>query len=442
MQKFLVLVVVSMWAGHAQAQLLDRIKSRVEQKVNQKIDRTIDQSIDKATSKKKKKESKAGEETTPPTSEPNGSNSTVGTSNDSTPSATPAAAPASPVAFTSYSRFDFVPGEKIIVHEDFSQDAIGDFPAQWNTRTGGELVTVNNRPGKWLRMNQDGVFYPEYLTQNLPENFTLQMDVMASPGIAGIGTFIISLMQTKNADEKFSWGADESTSSTPNFKIGFRPKSSGSGSIHYSSHLIGSQHRDGSPEFVVPKKNAVKVSIWRQKQRVRVYLDSTKVLDLPRALETTTALNSLVLAAYAPDYDKKEGAFFVSNIELAVGAPDTRNKLLTEGKFTTHGILFDVNSDRIKPSSFGALQDIANVLKENASLRVKIVGHTDADGNESSNLDLSKRRAESVKSILISDFGLDASRLETDGKGKTQPIDSNDTLVGKANNRRVEFLKL
>jgi outer membrane protein OmpA-like peptidoglycan-associated protein len=71
-----------------------------------------------------------------------------------------------------------------------------------------------------------------------------------------------------------------------------------------------------------------------------------------------------------------------------------------------------------------------------------IVGHTDADGNDESNLDLSKRRAASVKASLAKEFGINEIRMETDGKGESEPIDNNTTSAGKANNRRVEFIKL
>ena len=63
-----------------------------------------------------------------------------------------------------------------------------------------------------------------------------------------------------------------------------------------------------------------------------------------------------------------------------MGAPDTRNKLLTDGKWVTHGILFDVNSDRVKPESNGALKEISNVLAESKDVKVQVVGHTDSDG--------------------------------------------------------------
>ena len=230
-------------------------------------------------------------------------------------------------------------------------------------------------------------------------------------------------------------------SDVPNFKFSLQPHSS-KGDMYYSTNLIKDNYKSGDPEFNVPAKTAVKISIWRQNQRIRVYLDSTKVLDLPRALDPKVVLNTLVFSAINPEYTDKEGAFFMSNIRFAVGAPNLRNKLASEGKFSTTGILFDVNSDRIKAQSYGRLQDIAQLLKENAALRVRIIGHTDADGADATNLELSKRRAASIKQALSTNFGIDASRMETYGKGKSEPVDANDTAAGKANNRRVEFLKI
>ena len=136
------------------------------------------------------------------------------------------------------------------------------------------------------------------------------------------------------------------------------------------------------------------------------------------------------------------GAAMISNVRIAVGAPDTRSKLITEGKLVTYGIYFDVNKDVVKAESFGTLKSIADVLKENPDVRIKIVGHTDSDGDNAKNLDLSQRRAKSVMNELVNVFGIEASRMETDGMGETKPVAPNDTPVNKALNRRVEFIKL
>ena len=149
--------------------------------------------------------------------------------------------------------------------------------------------------------------------------------------------------------------------------------------------------------------------------------------------------NAIVYWLQGPGQD---ASYYMSNLRLAVGAPDARKKILEQNKWVTHGILFDVNSDKIKPGSYGTLKEMANVLKEYTDLKVKIVGHTDADGTDAANLDLSKKRAAAVKDMLVKEFGIDAGRMETDGKGETEPIDNNDAPAGKANNRRVEFIKI
>jgi len=164
-----------------------------------------------------------------------------------------------------------------------------------------------------------------------------------------------------------------------------------------------------------------------------VYQDQNKLFDYPKAFP--------VECLKADRIRFEDGALLVSNIRIAVGAPDMRNKLLTEGKLVSYGIYFDVNKDVVKPESYGTLKGIAQVLTENPDVKIQIVGHTDSDGADAANLDLSKRRAASVKTELTKSFGIDASRIETDGKGEGQPIAPNDSPANKALNRRVEFIK-
>jgi len=117
------------------------------------------------------------------------------------------------------------------------------------------------------------------------------------------------------------------------------------------------------------------------------------------------------------------------------------NKINTEGKFVTHGILFDVGKSTIKSQSMGTLNEIASVMKQNPALKFEIDGHTDADGDATANLKLSEQRAAAVRSQLTQ-MGIDGSRLTCKGFGETKPIDKNDSPEGKANNRRVEFIKM
>jgi OmpA-OmpF porin, OOP family len=186
------------------------------------------------------------------------------------------------------------------------------------------------------------------------------------------------------------------------------------------------------------KGKPVHLALWRQRQRVRVYMNEEKVWDVPRAVAASAKFNTMVFFIGGGCGNCE---YYLANLRVATGAPDTRNKILTEGKWVSHGILFDVNSDRIKAESYGSLKEIAGVLTENADLKVQIVGHTDSDGDDAANLDLSRRRAASVKTALATEFKIDAGRMDTDGKGESQPVDKNDNPAGKANNRRVEFIK-
>ena len=135
-------------------------------------------------------------------------------------------------------------------------------------------------------------------------------------------------------------------------------------------------------------------------------------------------------------------ASYISNIKITSSPPDTRNKLLTEGRLVTYSIYFDVNKDVVKPESYGTLKDIAKILNEVPDVKVKIVGYTGSDGADAANLDLSKRRAASVKNELVKTFNVNGNQLTTDGMGESQPIAPNDTPVNKTLNRREEFIKM
>jgi outer membrane protein OmpA-like peptidoglycan-associated protein len=128
-------------------------------------------------------------------------------------------------------------------------------------------------------------------------------------------------------------------------------------------------------------------------------------------------------------------------VRFAESMPDFSQVIASAGRYVTHGILFDTDSDRLKPESAAVIRSVARGLETNPNLKLQIEGHTDSVGSADHNLDLSKRRAEAVKAVLVSQFKVDAARLTTTGLGSTKPIDSNDTPQGRAQNRRVEFVR-
>ena len=101
------------------------------------------------------------------------------------------------------------------------------------------------------------------------------------------------------------------------------------------------------------------------------------------------------------------------------------------------GILFDFDSDVVKGNARANLVDLANSLKKYPNTDVLIIGHTDATGSDSYNQNLSERRSGAARSFLISQ-GIESSRIRTQGLGESEPVASNDTAAGQAQNRRVE----
>ena len=131
----------------------------------------------------------------------------------------------------------------------------------------------------------------------------------------------------------------------------------------------------------------------------------------------------------------------VRRVRVAESTPDFSAVIGATGKYVTHGINFDTDSDRLKPESAPILKQVAAGLEKNPNLKLEIDGFTDSVGDAAHNLDLSKRRANSVMTVLVSQFAVDAARLSSNGFGQTKPIGSNDTPDGRAQNRRVEFVK-
>jgi outer membrane protein OmpA-like peptidoglycan-associated protein len=137
--------------------------------------------------------------------------------------------------------------------------------------------------------------------------------------------------------------------------------------------------------------------------------------------------------------------FRVQVTELRFPLPQPERKieqdLRKNKKAVVYGIYFDFNSDKIKPESEPVLKEIAEAMKDNPDWKLTVDGHTDGIGGDAANLDLSKRRAAAVKQALTARFAIGAERLETNGYGKSRPIDRNDTLEGRARNRRVELTR-
>jgi len=448
MNKFKLIALIIIFAAinsNAQETFKEKIKRKLEEARERKLEKTIDNvlnkseekidgKVNKVLTKKEKKEKNASENAANNpdnngVNQTNDANSNKGTTNSK---------------ISATSKFDFIPGEKVLYYDDFSTTAIGDFPLGWNTNSSAELVNITGSNDKWLSFTKDGYFQPMAVT-DMPENFTLEFNLFNRHRSTNILNNHFIIGASLNPKRDLGEGNLKNM-----FRFDWAPcKGSASYYINENGEEMSKNEGLSIKEFTATGENYefpanTKISIWRQKTRLRIYVNENKVLDIPQAFDPKQKYNVFKLGGQYINYSESENKdeFMVSNIRYAVGAPDTRSKLITEGRLVTRGILFDVNSDKIKPESNGVLKEIATVLQENPTVKVKIIGHTDSDGDAALNLDLSKRRSAAVKNALSTVFGLDASRLETDGKGAAEPSEPNTTPQGKANNRRVEFIKL
>lgn len=177
--------------------------------------------------------------------------------------------------------------------------------------------------------------------------------------------------------------------------------------------------------------------------------DSTSYFDHARYTLMKRSMNGAdIYAAVLTGEDKGRTTAFVQLIEVkamdgdkvqVMSSNELDRAIVTTGKVAIYGLLFDYDKAVLRPESKPTLDEIAKLLATQSDLKLKVVGHTDDQGGADYNLDLSRRRAASVVTALVSQYGVAADRLTAEGAGMTQPIASNDTEDGRAKNRRVEL---
>ena len=428
--KLIVAVLLLSLATNAESQIKVDLKKKVENAVNRRANQRTDQAINKgldAVENAVKEDIKNAGNDQPADAQQTQNKQSVGQSEAGSGNQGSGQQSAS---LQAYSKYDFVPGDKIILYEDFSQDAVGDFPALWTTDASGEINSLNIAAGNWLNLNSTEGTYWFMKDIEFPQNFIIEFDIVPKPAAPRIAADLVLFGEETHSEMD-------------------KNGNPGTGGLHIQmekQNWITKGYRKGSNDFLsgssqvntVEPEKVNHVIVWVQNRRVRIYNKGAKVLDMPTNIYEGTKFKRLCFKLYRG----ASSGSYISNIKITSAAPDMRSKLLTEGKLVSYGIYFDVNKDVVKPESYGTLKEVATVMTENPDLRVKIAGHTDADGADASNLDLSKRRGAAVKNELVKTFGIDASRLESDGLGENQPVAPNDTPSNKALNRRVEFIKL
>lgn len=336
---------------------------------------------------------------------------------------------------------DFIPGNKVIVFDNFSQTDIGDFPVNWSTNSSGEVVTIGDTQQKWLQLTSKGTFMLNNIKQ-LPQNFTFEFDVFATEKFSFYSTFLcLGFIEAKVKNEYTKWGYY--IHGKEGVELQIRPviaaEAKNLGAARAKIYSDGKEILKNEIEFSTfnnTNMNTAKVQVWRQKNRLRMYVNGQKIWDLPNAFQE---INYNAVVFFINDYKTPADKYYISNLRLAEAGADTRHQLIETGAFSTSEILFDVNKATIKSSSTAILTDLGKALKENPTVKISITGHTDSDGSETANQLLSEQRAESVKNYLALNFGIEKSRMTALGKGESEPVADNTTEPGKIKNRRVEF---
>jgi outer membrane protein OmpA-like peptidoglycan-associated protein len=309
---------------------------------------------------------------------------------------------------------DFVPGEKTIFYDDFTDMAAGDAPRRFKSRGAApELQAAGDL--RQLTMTRPGSLFPNLAA--LPKNFTYEADVLFH---APNGWATAYLLLRSKGREALTWLV--------------RVRAEGS---HVAlSTKVPKYEELGRKQFPLDLRQPARLALWVQDGRVRAFVNGQKHLDVNQVelppIDEVELNTGMAGAGVTVGY---------RTVRFAESAPDFSEVLNASGRYVSHAILFDTGSDRLRPESAQPIQAVAKALQANGALKLTIEGHTDGVGAAALNLDLSKRRAEAVKGVLVSQFKIDAARLDTAGLGASKPIDSNDTPQGRAQNRRVEFVK-
>ncbi|MEE4215367.1 MAG: OmpA family protein, partial [Bacteroidales bacterium] len=310
-----------------------------------------------------------------------------------------------------WSKYDFVPGDKIIFEDNLIGEENGEFPSRWDLVQG----TTENAEfgGENIIMFRGGspIIVP-YLknpgTDYLPEVFTVEFDFYVN---------------NHNGIQVYFY--DRKNQRSP----------SGSSTLDITHEKMGL----GSASSSLPGKGSTEnqwahISIAYTNGKMKAYIDETRLINIPHLAFDPTGISIHVYHA------SDQNQFFIKNFRLAEGGVKYYDRFLQDGKIVSNGIRFDVGKATLRPESMGVLNEIYKMLSEHPEVNVSIEGHTDSDGDNNMNQKLSEDRAKTVMNQLIS-MGLPADRLTSKGFGESEPINTNATPEGKAENRRVEFVR-
>jgi OOP family OmpA-OmpF porin len=417
---FLILFSLICSSGICHSQLVDKLKNKAKAKIDQRADEKTDKAMDKTLddvdnsvkgdktkTKEKTKDTSGAEIKTKAKGEPamNGGEKAPPVQQDQ-------------ASIKVYQNYDFVPGDKILFEDHFTDDQDGEFPAHWELEKGQALLNkLDGQKAFFLTEGNYVSVLPRMKTSPyLTDPFTVEFDYYHKPGAYKMLTFLKFHNPDCDCESTASVGINESEAIFDGAVSFNKP---------YPAEMAGDDNFSSKWHHV---------AIAVKNHQLKVYVDQNRVLVVP---DTKSDFHTLGFGGTG----EEENPLIFKNVRIASGGNmNMIGKKFTEAKIVTHGINFDIDKATIKPESMGTLNMIVQVMKENPDIKFEVDGHTDNSGTAAHNLTLSQQRATAVREQLIQ-MGIDASRLTAKGLGDTKPISDNNSLEGKANNRRVEFVK-
>ncbi|HSJ63492.1 MAG TPA: OmpA family protein [Gemmatimonadaceae bacterium] len=314
-----------------------------------------------------------------------------------------------------WANYDFVPGDQVLLFEDYGRDQVGDFPRRFDLVQGNWEI-VEWEGGRYLRATANGTIAIP-LPDSLPERFTVEFPATVRHGNAYLR---VSTAPVYHGNRSYA-------GSLPSLERG----QAGLRSHKGQGPVTMAKRGDG------PANDALApVRIMADGEYMKMYVNEQRVANAPNAVFPRTTMLYLSVGSANEDHP-----ILIGPVRIAGGGRDLYDRLARDGRVATQGILFATGSDRIRPESTPTLGEIADMLDEHPDLALTVEGHTDSDGEEAFNQTLSEKRAAAVKAWLVSERGIDAARLTTAGFGESKPAAPNDSPEGKQQNRRVELVR-
>ncbi len=417
MKKLLAIVFLLVFGfSLAHAQIVDPetvVKKQGTKRTNRKIEKSVDKGFDKLEEglgrlfgKKKKKKKKASKK-----SEQNNNQNQQASTDIEYREKLKVKSPD-----IVWNKFDFVPGDKVIFEDGPNiMEENGEFPSRWDL-VGGvtEVAQVDGENVIMFFENSHNQGIIPYLKNSnedyLPDVFTIEFDAHFNPNIYN-ERYYLNFYDRKNQ----------------------RPNNNKSLTLFVNKFSLDKSEKKYPDKS---KGNRDDIGGWRHisvaftKGKLKAYMDDTRLINIPHYEANPTGISIV----------GSSKNLYIKNFRIAKGGVKYYDRVLQNGKIICNGIRFDTAKASIKPESMGAINKIYQLMQKQADLNFSVEGHTDSDGDDSKNMSLSKTRGQAVMQRLM-EMGIAANRLKSTGFGESKPIDNNSTPEGKANNRRVEFVK-